>query len=306
MDYKQEFETALRHAKELYDSGNALTQRQIEIIFPMLGKEYEEKRIKEAIINSIIRLDTRDGMFLNGITAEKAIDWVNSHKSEESIVDLFKKLNERFSSLSKEERKKTIQELKINSVKLKPIEPFSIEKNKWYYCIKDLYGAGKKQCSEGDVIEAKAGMYIMGIDEETAMTHFLPVSSFKPDPLLWSKEDEDIVAFYKADCENKIGDMPVYEVVENRLKFKDWLVNRISTIRPSEEYVELYRPLAGTDVQVAITNAIMRARGRKNGLILAFNGWFQLVTSHDKAAELLKKYEDYLNGISTKKFNTKG
>ena len=46
MDYKQEFETALRHAKELYEAGNALTRQQIEIIFPMLSKEYEEKRIK--------------------------------------------------------------------------------------------------------------------------------------------------------------------------------------------------------------------------------------------------------------------
>ena len=51
-------------------------------------------------------------------------------------------------------------------------------------------------------------------------------------PSEWSDEDEEIVRFYEMDYNNKVGDWPNKDVVEMRLKFKDWLLNRLKFIRP--------------------------------------------------------------------------
>lgn len=48
----------------------------------------------------------------------------------------------------------------------------------------------------------------------------------------WSEEDERIVHFYEADYNNQIGDMSMKDVIDMRLKFKDWLVNRLKDLRP--------------------------------------------------------------------------
>lgn len=48
----------------------------------------------------------------------------------------------------------------------------------------------------------------------------------------WSEEDEKIVRFYEDDYNHKIGNMPMKDVVENRLKFKEWLTNRLKSLRP--------------------------------------------------------------------------
>ena len=68
-------------------------------------------------------------------------------------------------------------------------EPFEIEKNRWYVCIKDFYAGGKKQCSKGDLVLAKGGMYMMGIDGERAAEHFFPVN----DNAGWTEYDEKML-----------------------------------------------------------------------------------------------------------------
>ena len=71
----------------------------------------------------------------------------------------------------------------------KPVT-LKIESNKWYVCIKDFYAGGKKHCSKGDLVQAKSGMYMMGLDEENAAKYFFPVN-YEPKPAEWSKEDEN-------------------------------------------------------------------------------------------------------------------
>lgn len=49
----------------------------------------------------------------------------------------------------------------------------------------------------------------------------------------WNEEDEAIVKFYEDDYNHRIGSMPMKDVIKMRLKFKDWVTNRIKYLRPS-------------------------------------------------------------------------
>ena len=51
----------------------------------------------------------------------------------------------------------------------------------------------------------------------------------------WSEEDEKIVRFYEADYHNQIGDMSMKDVINMRLEFKNWLVNRLKSLRPVKQ-----------------------------------------------------------------------
>lgn len=58
-----------------------------------------------------------------------------------------------------------------------------------------------------------------------------------PQPMQeWNEEDERMVRFYKNDYDNNLGDMPMCDVIENRVKFKDWLINRLRSIRPKHSW----------------------------------------------------------------------
>ena len=51
----------------------------------------------------------------------------------------------------------------------------------------------------------------------------------------WSEDDEKMVRFYEADYNNQIGDMPMIDVINMRLEFKNWLTNRLKFIRPQSK-----------------------------------------------------------------------
>lgn len=52
----------------------------------------------------------------------------------------------------------------------------------------------------------------------------------------WNEEDEAIVKFYEDDCNHRIGNMPMKDVIEMRLKFKNWITNRIKYLRPQSHW----------------------------------------------------------------------
>lgn len=52
-------------------------------------------------------------------------------------------------------------------------------------------------------------------------------------PAEWSEEDEKMMRFYENDYDNNLGNMPMCDVIENRIKFKGWLVNKLESLRPS-------------------------------------------------------------------------
>lgn len=82
----------------------------------------------------------------------------------------------------------------------KSTECLKAEKDGWYVCIKDFYGGGKKQCSVGDLVQAKGGMYMMGredISEWFRRAYYEEVRDvFEPNTYTniaeWSKEDSNI------------------------------------------------------------------------------------------------------------------
>ena len=47
----------------------------------------------------------------------------------------------------------------------KPAECLKAERDGWYVCTKDYYRGGRKQCSIGDLVQAKGGMYMMGEED---------------------------------------------------------------------------------------------------------------------------------------------
>lgn len=50
MDYKKEYEEIVQRVKELHESGNALTKKQMEIIFPELRESEDEKIRKDIMV----------------------------------------------------------------------------------------------------------------------------------------------------------------------------------------------------------------------------------------------------------------
>lgn len=69
-------------------------------------------------------------------------------------------------------------------------------------------------------------------------------------PAEWSEEDERMARFYENDYDNNLGNMPMCEVIENRIKFKDWVLNRLKSLRsqphwkPSDEQMDALKDVA--------------------------------------------------------------
>ena len=98
------------------------------------------------------------------------------------------------------------EELIKRGVVQKPVECLKAERDGWYVCIKDFYAGGKKQCSIGDLVQAKGGMYMMGkedISEWFRRAYYEEVrDAFGPNtdtnipeqkPAEWSEEDEKMI-----------------------------------------------------------------------------------------------------------------
>ena len=119
-------------------------------------------------------------------------------KSAECITD----------SVKFEEGFKTGRELGFREgvESVKPAECLKPEKNCWYVCIKDFYAGGKKQCSNGDLVQAKGGMYMMGRDDISEWFRKAYYDEIKPAE--WSEEDNkmlsDIVKLLKVKNEKFI------------------------------------------------------------------------------------------------------
>ena len=59
-NYEQEYKKAFEAAKGLHDAGNALTKKQMEIVFPELAKS-EDERIRKELVAFFIEVRNREG-----------------------------------------------------------------------------------------------------------------------------------------------------------------------------------------------------------------------------------------------------
>lgn len=76
---------------------------------------------------------------------------------------------------------------------------------------------------------------LIGDKEAVELQDFIR-SIAKPQTQEWSDEDERMVRFYEADYNNQIGDMSMKYVIDMRLQFKNWLVNRLKSLRPQPHW----------------------------------------------------------------------
>lgn len=218
------------------------TIEAFETLIPELA-ESEDESIRKALMNILYYVHP-SVLARCGVDVKKAIAYLERQKGQK-LADLSEMMVHKEPYIAPVPTSMVADEQK-------PAECLKAERDGWYMCIKDYYRGGKKQCSIGDLVQAKGGMYMMGeedISEWFRKAYYEEVrSAFKPNtdtnipdlPPEWTEEDEKMAKFYDDDYNNRIGNMPMKEVVEMRLKFKDWIINRIKHIRPP--YKEQWRP----------------------------------------------------------------
>ena len=76
MDEK-EYNEAFKRAKELHETGNALTKQQMEIVFPQLA-ESEDERVRRTLVEYFGPAAQLD--FIRGVPIQKIRDWLEKQK----------------------------------------------------------------------------------------------------------------------------------------------------------------------------------------------------------------------------------
>lgn len=82
MDYEKEYNEALRRAEELHEAGDALTKKQMEVIFPQLA-ESEDERIRKVlcdIVRDMPYMETK--LRAHGLTVEKTLAYLEKQKEQ--------------------------------------------------------------------------------------------------------------------------------------------------------------------------------------------------------------------------------
>lgn len=215
-------------------------QKDFEEIFPQL-RESEDERIRKALICGLSEgLSEHNWQGFGGATIDECLAYLEKQKEQkpaeyldkDKVYATMKKLHKlAFSQLipinSDEYKKideitcdirnflnypieqKPISQEDFDTAKhealweeQKPAECLKADRDGWYVCIKDFYAGGKKQCSVGDLVQAKGGMYMMGREDisewfrkayyEEVRNAFAPNADTNiPEPKpAWSEEDE--------------------------------------------------------------------------------------------------------------------
>lgn len=81
MDYEKAYKESFEAAKGLHEAGNALTKKQMEIVFPQLA-ESEDERITRAI-NNMLPFIPDEAYANNGVTKEDILAWLEKQKEED-------------------------------------------------------------------------------------------------------------------------------------------------------------------------------------------------------------------------------
>ena len=82
--------------------------------------------------------------------------------------------------------------------------PFKIESDKFYFCIKDYFAGGCYRSKKGDVVLAKNGMNMMGLSPKEASEYFMPTNPFNEDVVEWFEKQREKSQEETVDNANKI------------------------------------------------------------------------------------------------------
>ena len=131
----------------------------------------------------------------------------------------------------------------------KPAVCLKAERDGWYMCIKDYYRGGKKQCSIGDLVQAKGGMYMMGeedISEWFRKAYYEEVrNAFEPNadtntpdkPAEWSEEDEKMRYYVTEAVQFRYSDRVLakyldLKIINGQKQLKQKLFDWLRDLRP--------------------------------------------------------------------------
>lgn len=87
MDYKEKYEKALERAREIHLFSSDINEiRQMEKIFPDL-KEYEDERIRKAMLQLLKRIDTAEDWSEGHYTLGDMIAWFERQGEKRKRID---------------------------------------------------------------------------------------------------------------------------------------------------------------------------------------------------------------------------
>lgn len=163
MNYEQRYKEALDRAKKLKENSDSTAViNGCEQIFPELQGNEDEK-MRKWIINVI-----RYHMNYN-LKNETTLHLEYKKKSEKAIAWLEKQ----------------------GKTNIKNDNPFKIESDKFYFCIKDYFAGGCYRSKKGDIVLAKNGMNMMGLSPKEASEYFMPTNPFNEDVVDWFKKQRE-------------------------------------------------------------------------------------------------------------------
>lgn len=173
MDYEQRYKDALDRAKKLKENSDSTAVIDgCEQIFPELQGNEDEK-MRQWIIDDIRYNMNNESLFHSEYKkkAEKAIAWLE----------------------------------KQGKTNIQNNNPFKIESDKFYFCIKDYFAGGCYRSKKGDVVLAQNGMNMMGLSPKEASEYFIPINPFKEHVVVdWFEKQREKPQEETVDNANKI------------------------------------------------------------------------------------------------------
>lgn len=173
MDYEQRYKDALDRAKKLKEnSDNTAVIDGCEQIFPELQGN-EDEQMRQWIIDDIRYNMNNETLFHSEYKkkAEKAIAWLE----------------------------------KQGKTNIQNNNPFKIESDKFYFCIKDYFAGGCYRSKKGDIVLAKNGMNMMELSPKEASEYFIPINPFKEHVVVdWFEKQREKPQEETVDNANKI------------------------------------------------------------------------------------------------------
>lgn len=185
MDYEQRYKDALDRAKKLKENSDSTAVIDgCEQIFPELQGN-EDEQMRQWIIDDIRYNMNNETLFHSEYKkkAEKAIAWLE----------------------------------KQGKTNIQNNNPFKIESDKFYFCIKDYFAGGCYRSKKGDVVLAQNGMNMMGLSPKEASEYFIPINPFKEHVVVdWFEKQREKSQEETVDNANKIR--PKFDI-------GDWVVS---------------------------------------------------------------------------------
>ena len=187
------YDEALERAEHVKLTNTKEIVAAAEYIFPEL-KESEDEKIRKQVIDIIQSLGT--GVIPIPVNQDKILAWLEKQKEQKPIVKI---------------------------PKFRAGDTIHLKSSNAEYTIEAISSSGYHGKGWSLTFDAEPDYELVSEDKEKQK---------EQKPAEWSEEDEAIVKFYEDDYNHRIGNMPMNDVVEMRLKFKDWLINRIKYLRP--------------------------------------------------------------------------